>query len=121
MLRFAKYLKKVELKLVTYRDGFQVSVAVKDKFGDEFVEKSAVVIIHPDTAKTFGFKDGQIVKVSSYERCANLRLKVSEIAPENGALIPKSIYSCYLYSDRITIEPTDGEITTPNELLERYT
>ncbi len=121
MLRFAKFLKKVELRLITYRDGFQVSVARKDKFSDEFIEKSAVIIVHPDTAKTFGFKDGQIVKVSANERSANLRLKVSEIAPEDGALMPKSIYSCYLFSDKITIEPTDGEITTPNELLEVYT
>jgi len=120
MLRFAKFLKKVELKLITYRDGFQVSVARKDKFSDEFVEKSAIIIIHPDTAKTFGFKDGQIVKVSSNDRSANLKLKIDEIAPKDGALIPKSIYSCYLFSDKVTIEPTDGEITTPNELLERY-
>ncbi len=120
MLRFAKYLKRVELKLITYRDGFQVAAARKDKFSEEFVERSAIVVIHPNTAKTFGFKDGQIVRVSANGRSVNLRLRVDEIAPENCALMPKSVYSCCIHSERVTIEPTSDGITTIDELLDWY-
>lgn len=119
MLRFAKFLKKVELRLVTFRDGFQVEVAKKGKFSDDFVDRSAVVIIHPETAKTFGFKDGQIVKVSANKRSINVRLKVSEIAPRDGALMPKSLYTSYLCSDIVSIEPADGVPTRPEEVIRR--
>ena len=117
MLRFAKFLKKVELRLVTFRDGFQIEVARKDKFSDVFIDRSAVVIIHPTTAKTFGFKDGQIVRVSANGRSVNVRLKISEVAPKDGALMPKSIYSSYVYSDRVLIEPSDGDLTKPDDIL----
>jgi len=118
MLRFAKFLKKVELKLVTFRDGFQVEVARRDKFCDDFVDRSAVIIIHPETAKSFGFKDGQTVKVSANGRSINVRLKVSEIAPRDGALMPKSLYTSYISSDRVLMEPADGDLTRPEEMIE---
>lgn len=117
MLRFTKFLKKIELKLVTFRDCFQVEAARKDKFGEDFIERSAVIIIHPETARTFGFRDGQIVKVSASDRSVKVRLKVSEIAPRGGALMPKSLYTCYLSSDMVLIEPAEGEPTKPEELL----
>ena len=117
MLRFTKFLKKVELKLVTFRDGFQVEVAKKDKFSDDFVDRSAVIFIHPETARTFGFKDEQIVKVSANERSINVRLRVSEIAPKDGALMPKSLYTSYLSSDKVLIEVADGVITKPEEII----
>ncbi len=120
MLRFAKFLKRLEIELITYRDGFQASVSERNKFDEDFVEKSALIIIHPNTAKAFGLRDGQTVKVSVGDRYLNLRLKVDEIAPENKALMPKSIYSCYLDSSKVTIEPTDDGVTTQDELLERY-
>jgi len=116
MLRFAKLLKRVELRLITYRDGFQVEAARADKFGDEYIERSAVVIINPETAKNFGFKDGQIVRLSSSGVSLNLRLRVSDIAPKDGAVMPKSIYTARL-SDKVVIEPSEGEVTKPEDLL----
>jgi len=118
MFKFTKYLKKLELDLYTFREGFQIAEARKDKFGKGFVERSAIIIVHPERAKPFGFKDGQMVKVSCEDRSIILRLKIDEIAPKNGALMPKSIYSCFL-GDRVTVEPSeDEEVTDITELLQ---
>ena len=116
-MRFAKFLKRLELKLLTYRDGFQVASARKDKFGDEFVERSALVVLNPKTAKTFGFRDGQIVKVRAGDRSIVVRLKIDEIAPENCALMPKSIYTNYLNATTVVVEAGEGEVTKPQDIL----
>ncbi len=116
MLRFAKLLKRLELKLITYRDGFQVEVARDDKFSEEYVKRSAVIMINPETAKSFGFRDGQLVRVTSSNASMNLILRVSDVAPKDGALMPKSIYTAHL-SDKVVIEPAEGEVTKPEDLL----
>ncbi len=115
-MRFAKFLKRVELRLLTYRDGFQVALARKDKFSKEFVDGS-VVVVNPNTAKTFGFKDGQVVRLRAGERWVRMRLKVDEISPEGCALMHSGIYANYLSSDRVVIEADEGEPTTPDEIL----
>ncbi len=118
MFRFTKFLKKLELDLYTFRDGFQVAEARKDKFGRDFVEKSAVIIVHPEKARTFGFRDGQMVKVSAEDRSLTLRLKIDESAPKEGALMPESVYSSFL-GKRVTIEPSEaGEVTDVTDLLQ---
>ena len=116
-MRFARFLKRLELKLLTYRDGFQVASARKDKFGEEFVERTAIIIIHPNTAKTFGFKDGQIVRVKTKDRSIRVRLTLDEIAPENCALMPKSIYTNYLNTSTVVVEAEEGEVTKPQDIL----
>ncbi len=116
-MRFARFLKRLELKLLTYRDGFQVASARKDKFGEEFVERTAIIIIHPNTAKTFGFKDGQIIRVKTKDRSIRVRLTLDEIAPENCALMPKSIYTNYLNTSTVVVEAEEGEVTKPQDIL----
>jgi formylmethanofuran dehydrogenase subunit D len=120
MLRFAKFLKRVRVRLITARDAFQIESANADKFDELFVERSAVIFLHPDVAKTYGFEDRQIVRVTAKDRSLNLKLRISETAPKDGALMPKSIYSNYLSSEEVTIEQAEGEVTTISELIQMF-
>jgi len=123
MLRFGKFIRKIEAEIVVARNALQAEAADAGKFSDDFVEKSAVLYVSENFAKNTGLKEGQIVRVSSGERSVKLKVAISDIAPENGAVMPNSIYSSHL-SDfssfkrfKATIEIEDGKQTTPDEIL----
>ncbi len=124
MLRFGKFLRKIEVEVVVARNALQAEAADAGKFSDDFVDKSAVLYISENFAKNTGLKEGQIVRVSNGERSVKLKVAISDIAPENGAVMPNSIYSSYL-SDfssfkrfKAIIEIEDGKQTTPDEILD---
>ena len=120
MLRFTRFIKRVRVRLVVFSDCFQIESSNIDKFDKLFIERSAVIYVHPELAKKYGFKDGQVVRVIAGDRSANLKLKIDETAPKDGALMPRSIYSAYLSSNEVIIEPCDGDVTTVHELLKYY-
>lgn len=124
MLRFGKFIRKIEAEIVVARNALQADAADAGKFSDDFVEKSAVLYISEDFAKNTGLKEGQIVRVTNGERSVKLKVAISDTAPENGAVMPNSIYSSYL-SDfssfkrfKATVEIEDGKQTTPDEILD---
>lgn len=124
-LEFAKFLKKVSVDVVVGRWSFQVEAMDRGKFTEEFVEKSAVIYLTESFAKKNGFKDGDVVKVSASNRSVNLRVRISDTAPEDGAFIPNSIFASYL-SDlnafkrfKATIEPSNENITKPEEIIQK--
>jgi len=124
-LEFAKFLKKVSVDVVVGRWSFQVEAMDKGKFTEEFVEKSAVIYLNESFAKKNGFKDGDVVKVSASNRSVNLRLRISDTAPEEGAFMPNSIYASYLTDlnsfkrFKASIEPSDGYVTKPEEIIQK--
>ncbi len=122
-LQFAKFLRKVEVEVVVSRVSYQSEAVDKGKLSQEYVEKSAVIYVTEEFAKKNGLKSGSIVKVTSGGKSVNLKLLISDAAPEDGALMPNSIYSSYL-SDfenfkkfKATIELSDGEVTKPHEII----
>ena len=124
-LEFSKFLKKVSVEVVVGRWSFQVEAMDKGKFSDEFVEKSAVIYLNEEFAKSDGFKEGDVVKLTAGNRSVNLRVLFSDVAPENGAFMPNSIYTSYLtdFSNfkrfKATIEPSDGRVTKPQEIMQK--
>ncbi len=124
-LEFSKFLKKVSVEVVVGRWSFQVEAMDRGKFSDEFVEKSAVIYLNEEFAKSDGFKEGDVVKLTAGNRSVNLRVLFSDVAPENGAFMPNSIYTSYLtdFSNfkrfKATIEPSDGRVTKPQEIMQK--
>jgi formylmethanofuran dehydrogenase subunit D len=121
MLRFGKFLRKIEIEIVVARDSFQ-SEAVHDKFSRGFVERSAVIFVGSEFAKVNGLKEGQIVSVAAGERSVKLKVVVSKVV-KTKAIIPNSIYASYLTNFNsfkrftATIEVGDGRQTNPLEIL----
>ncbi|HIP25574.1 MAG TPA: hypothetical protein EYG81_03845 [Archaeoglobus profundus] len=120
MLKFTRFIKRIKIKLVVFSDCFQIESSNIDKFDKLFIERSAIIYIHPELAKKYGFKDEQVVKVIAGDRFVNLKLKIDDTAPRDGALMPRSIYFAYLSSNEVIIEPCDGELTNIYELLKYY-
>ncbi|MBE8540524.1 molybdopterin dinucleotide binding domain-containing protein [Geoglobus acetivorans] len=124
-LQFSKFLKKVSVEVVVGRLSYQVEAMDKGKFSEEFVEKSAVIYFTDDFAKKNGFKEGDIVKVTAKGRSVNLKVLISDTAPDDGAFMPNSIYSSYLtdFDDfkrfQATIEPVEGSVTKPEEIMQK--
>ncbi len=123
-LEFSKFLKKVSVEVVVGRWSFQVEAVDKGKFSEEFVERSAVIYLTDDFGKANGFREGDVVRVSSGGKSVNLKVMFSDVAPENGAFMPNSIYVSYLvdFSNfkrfRATIEPADGSVTEIDEIMQ---
>ncbi len=124
-LEFSRFLKKVSVEVVVGRWSFQVEAMDRGKFSDEFVEKSAVIYFNEEFAKSNGFREGDVVKLTAGSRSVNLRVLFSDVAPENGAFMPNSIYTSYLtdFSNfkrfKATIEPSDGRVTKPQEIMQK--
>lgn len=123
-LQFSKFLKKITVEVVIARWSFQVEAMDKGKFTDEFVEKSAVIYFTEEFAKNNGLKEGDVVKVTTRGRSVNLRVMISDVAPQDGAFMPNSIYSAYLTDFdsfkrfQASIEPVSGgSVTKPQEIV----
>ncbi len=124
-LEFSRFLKKVSVEVVVGRWSFQVEAMDRGKFSDEFTEKSAVLYLNEEFGKSNGFREGDIVRLTSGNKSVNLKVLFSDIAPENGAFMPNSIYTSYLtdFSSfkrfRATIEPSNDRITKPEEIMQK--
>lgn len=59
-------------------------------------QRNAVVYLHPEFARKTGIKDGDVVLISKGERSLRFKVKLLDTAPENGGLIPNSIFANYL-------------------------
>jgi formylmethanofuran dehydrogenase subunit D len=120
MLRFGKFIRKIETEVVVARDSFQAEV--RAKFSSDFVEKSAVLFVSSEFAKTNGLEEGQIVNVAVGEKAVKLKVAISEAATK--ATIPNSIYANHLANFdsfkrfKASIEIVDGKQTHPSEILD---
>ncbi|MEM0088876.1 MAG: hypothetical protein QXM23_00800 [Archaeoglobaceae archaeon] len=81
MIRISKFLK-IEAFFVVARHSWE--------------QKTAIVYFHPEFARKSGIKDGDIVLISRSERSLKFRVKLLDTAPENGGVIPNSIFANYL-------------------------
>ncbi len=124
-LEFSKFLKKLSVEVVVGRWSFQVEAMDRGKFSDEFIERSAVIYLTEEFGKANGFKEGDVVRVSSGNKSVNLKIMFTDVAPENGAFMPNSIYTSYLsdFSNfkrfNATLEPTDDDVTKPEEIMQK--
>ena len=122
-LQFAKYLKKLEVEVVVARISFQSEGVDKGKFSEDYVKSSAVIYVDEEFAKKNGLKEGSVVKITSNGKSVKLKLLYTDAAPENGAVIPNSIYASYLTDFenfkkfKATVELADGEVTKPDEII----
>jgi anaerobic selenocysteine-containing dehydrogenase len=88
---------------------------------EEGKDKIAVIYLNSDFAEKNGFKEGQILRVSTPERAVNLRVKISDDAGK--PTIPNCIFSSFLsnFSSfkklKAFLEITDLPITTPEEII----
>ncbi|WP_230972431.1 molybdopterin dinucleotide binding domain-containing protein [Archaeoglobus neptunius] len=114
MMRFSKFLK-VEAEIVVARQSLVMDETKKS------VEP--VIFFHPEFAKRSGVKEGDVVEVEANSRVVRLKAKISENAPENGAIIPNGIFASYLASFdgfkkfKANIEVTEGEPSSVEEIL----
>ena len=120
MMRFTRFLK-VEVDVVVARNAF----IPDNKSSEEYLENIAIAFMQEEFAKANGFKENDVVKITSKGRSVNLKVKISDIAPEKGILIPNGIYASYLTSFdgfkrfKAEVELADGEITKPEEIIEK--
>ncbi|MEM0350516.1 MAG: hypothetical protein QXR27_04510 [Archaeoglobaceae archaeon] len=86
-------------------------------------EKGAVIYLNPEFAKKCGIKEGDVVLITRGERSLKFRVKFLETAPENGGVIPNSIFSSYLLdfetfkNFNAYIEITEGEESKAEEII----
>ncbi|MFN3384716.1 MAG: hypothetical protein ACK401_07460 [Archaeoglobaceae archaeon] len=86
-------------------------------------QKNAIVYLHPEFAKKAGIKSDDVVLISKGERSLKFRVKLLETAPENGGLIPNSIFANYLLDFQnfkkfnAYVEIADGEESKLDEVI----
>ncbi|MEM2585497.1 MAG: hypothetical protein QXW66_01415 [Archaeoglobaceae archaeon] len=99
---------------------FEAFIVVARIYSEQSV---ATLYLHPDFAKRCGFKEGDVVKVSRSGREVNFRVKLLDTAPENGGIIPNSIFASYLTdfdnfkSFKADLELSNGNETTIAEIM----
>jgi anaerobic selenocysteine-containing dehydrogenase len=108
MLRIARLLKFEALIIVARHSAEQ---------------KEAVIYLNPEFAKRSGIKEGDIVSVVKGDRRVNLKVKLLDTAPEDGGIIPNSIFASYLSdfqnfkSFRAYIEIAEGGESKVEDIL----
>ncbi len=77
-----KFLKRPEfdIRIVTYRDIFQVEALERDRFGEEYKKLSACIAMSKNDMQKMGFKPGDRVKLSSSS--GSIIVEVKEIKKE---------------------------------------
>lgn len=108
MIRIGKFLK-FEATFVVARHSWE--------------QKSAVVFLHPEFAKKAGIKSGDIVLISKGEKGLKFRVKLLETAPEDGGVIPNSIFASYMTDFqefkrfRAYVEIAEGEESKAEDVI----
>ncbi len=120
-MKFSKFIKRATINIVVARNSYQ-GETTENKFGEEFLERSAIIFLHPDYAKEMGFKEGDIVELESEERTIRVRVAYSDTAPENGGLMPNSIFSNYFIGKNkkkftAAISPSNAGITRVEDII----
>ncbi len=120
-MKFGKFIKRATIDVVIARNSYQ-GEAAENKFSDEFLERSAVIYLHPDYAKEMGFKEGDIVELESDEKTIRVKVAYSDTAPEKGGLMPNSIFSNYFVGKNkkrfvATISPSNAGITRVEDII----
>lgn len=83
----------------------------------------ATIYLNPEFAKRCGINEGDVVSVAREGKELKFRVKLLETAPENGGIIPNSIFANYLASFdnfksfRADIELTEGDESTEEDLM----
>jgi len=83
----------------------------------------ANVYLHPDFAKRSGIREGDIVRISRAGKELRFRVKLLETAPEDGGVIPNSIFANYLTDFanfkrfKAEVELAEGEESTEEEVV----
>ena len=119
MMRFTKFLK-IEVEVVVARN----ALIPDNKSSKEYLENAAVAFLQEEFAKANGFKENDVIRITSRGRSVNLKVKISDAAPKKGILIPNGIYASYLTNFdgfkrfNADIELVDEEITRPEDILE---
>lgn len=112
MMRIAKFLK-FEAFFVVARYSWE--------------QEKAVVYLNPEFAKKAGIKSDDVVLITKGERSLKFRAKLLDTAPENGGLIPNSIFANYLLDFQnfkkfnAYVEIADGEESKAEEVIRRIT
>jgi len=120
-MKFGKFIRKTTIGIVVVRDSLQGEVA-DNKFGEEFWKRSAVLYLHPEYAREMGFREGDVVELEKDGRTLRLRVLYSDTAPEEGAMMPNSIFSNFLIGENkkrfaASIAPSDGDVTEVDEIV----
>lgn len=108
MMRLTK-LMKFEAKIVVAR------------LSDE--NRVATIYLNPEFAKKCGINEGDVVLVSRAGNRLKFRVKLLETAPENGGIIPNSIFANFLAdienfkSFKADIELTEGIESTEEDVI----
>jgi formylmethanofuran dehydrogenase subunit D len=85
--------------------------------------RKATIYLNPEFAKRCGIKEGDVVAVSRGNRGLSFRVKLLETAPEDGGIIPNSIFSNFLAdfesfkSFRADIELSEGDESTEEDVI----
>lgn len=89
-----------------------------------FIEnKRATIYLNPEFAKRIGINEGDVISVSRAGRELKFKVKFLETAPENGGVIPNSIFANYLTdfenfkSFRADIELSEGDESTVEDVI----
>ncbi len=85
-LDVGKFIKAPEydIKIITRRDVFQASVCEEDRFGDECLELSALVVLDDAEMKRMSIKDGANVRLTSKWGSVVVRARVSPRKEQKG-------------------------------------
>jgi len=85
-LDVGKFIKAPEydVKIITRRDVFQASACEEDRFGDECLELSALIVLDAAEMKRMGLKDGTNVRLTSKWGSVVVRAGVSPREEQKG-------------------------------------
>jgi len=132
---FGKFLKspEYEIKITTYRDIFQIEALEYDRFGAEYKNHSAAVVLGKDDLKKMSLKTGDRVRLTNNYGSIVVGVRESKRdEPAGVAFMVNSIWSNALVSDETggtgipefknisaKISLTRDEITTIESLISK--
>ncbi|MCS7143938.1 MAG: hypothetical protein NZ879_02830 [Archaeoglobaceae archaeon] len=81
--------------------------------------EKATIYLNPEFAKRSGINEGDVVSVARAGKELKFRVKFLETAPENGGIIPNSIFANYLVNfENFKSFRADIELSEGNESIE---
>jgi formylmethanofuran dehydrogenase subunit D len=85
-LDVSKFIKAPEydIKIITRRDVFQASICEEDRFSDECLELSALIVLDAAEMKRMGIKDGANVRLTSIWGSVVVRARASPREEQKG-------------------------------------
>ena len=85
-LDVGKFIRAPEydIKIITRRDVFQASVCEEDRFSDECLELSALIVLDAAEMKRMGIRDGANVRLTSKRGSVVVRARASPREEQKG-------------------------------------